>query len=135
MQTQRHDRYVPAPGYRPPTRSYDRPEHKRQTADEIRRVIKPGGRLRGADRGRPDGSRMRLVFFSVQLLDGFETTGESVRGSLPEILQRSEFVDARVHTIFDTLCGSLSLYSASKEYVAHVAREAGRTETCRRTTA
>src|SRR3954468_3582816 len=59
-------------------------EAKADTAEEIRRVLRLGGRTLIADWGRPQDPLMRMMFVNVQLLDGFRNTSSSVAGKLPE---------------------------------------------------
>lgn len=60
---------------------------KRQTANEIARVLRPGRRLVVADPGRPQDPLMRIaVLLTVQPLDGFANTALNVRGELPDVL-------------------------------------------------
>ena len=64
-------------------------EAKADCAEEIRRVLRLGGRVLVADWGRPQDPLMRAVFLNVQLLDGFRNTTSNVRGKLPEFLREA----------------------------------------------
>jgi ubiquinone/menaquinone biosynthesis C-methylase UbiE len=82
-------------------------EAKADTAEEVRRVLRLGGRLLVADWGRPQDPLMRLAFVGIQLLDGVRTTSSNVAGRLPEIfreggLKRVSVVD-RMRTPFGTI--------------------------------
>ena len=57
------------------------PENKHRTLAEIYRVLRPSGELHVSDWGKAQNLTMRLAFLMVQLLDGFETTAENVRGN------------------------------------------------------
>jgi ubiquinone/menaquinone biosynthesis C-methylase UbiE len=82
-------------------------EAKADTAEEIRRVLRLGGRLLIADWGRPQDPLMRTMFLGVQMLDGFRTTQSSVAGRLPEVLREAGLkrvsVDDRMRTPFGTI--------------------------------
>jgi len=47
-------------------------EQKIEVLKEILRVLKPGGRLHIADWGKPSSLVQRVLFYVVQLLDGFD---------------------------------------------------------------
>jgi hypothetical protein len=57
---------------------------------------------------------MRAAFLSVQLLDGFETTGDNVSGRLPEILAGAGLRDVRERRRLRTISGSMVLLSARR---------------------
>ena len=53
---------------------------------------------------------MRAAFLAVQILDGFETTTDNVRGKLPSMMELAGFKDiAETHREM-TMFGTLSLY-------------------------
>jgi ubiquinone/menaquinone biosynthesis C-methylase UbiE len=89
-------------------------EVKRDTADEIRRVLKPGGCLVLADWGRAQDPVMRLAFLPVQLLDGFSNTSSNVRGRLPEMLRDSGLRQVRVCDRMRTPFGTIEVVIASR---------------------
>lgn len=89
-------------------------ENKLRTLQEILRVLKPGGWLHLADWGKPDGSLMRLAFFTVQILDGFATTGDNLKGLIGRFLADSGFEEVGETARFKTLCGALSTWRARR---------------------
>lgn len=89
-------------------------EAKLRTLTAIRDVLKPGGLLHIADWGRAHGPAMRVAFLAVQLLDGFETTTDSVRGRLPSLIARSGFADVAETQRLRTPLGTMSLYRARR---------------------
>lgn len=88
------------------------PDAKRHAAAEAWRVLRPGGELHVADWGAPSGALMRLAFLGVQLLDGFATTDENVRGRLADIFREAGFADVRQAGRVNTMFGTLALYAA-----------------------
>ncbi len=83
---------------------------KHQAATEIRRVLKPGGRLVLADYGRPHDLLMRLlVGATVQLLDGRTTTKLNIAGGLPEVLARSGIAQPRTVERLRTPTGTIEI--------------------------
>ena len=70
-------------------------------------LLDAGGELHVADWGKPHDLLMRLAFLPVQLLDGFATTGDNVRGVLPQMAHEAGFASVeethRRRTVFGTL--------------------------------
>ena len=56
-------------------------DQKRRTLDAMLQVLKPGARLLLVDFGKPANIFLRAGFLFVQLLDGFATTSDNVRGA------------------------------------------------------
>lgn len=89
-------------------------EDKTAAFSEIFGLLRPGGELHVADWGRAQNAAMRVAFLTVQLLDGFRTTTDNVRGRLVPMMQSAGFLDV-VETYREmTLFGTLSLYRARK---------------------
>ncbi|GAB5450272.1 MAG: hypothetical protein Hals2KO_06000 [Halioglobus sp.] len=89
-------------------------DQKRDSLGEIYRVLKPGGRLLVADWGKPSSTRQRLAFFVVQLLDGFETTRDSVEGLLPILMRKAGFIHIDDSRLVPTFLGTVRLFQAEK---------------------
>lgn len=89
-------------------------DNKVRTLREVFRVLKPGGELHVADWGKPQNTLMRVAFLLVQMLDGFNTTADSVNGLLPELFSQAGFEDTQQTDRHITLFGTLALYRARK---------------------
>ena len=87
---------------------------KLKTAREVFRVLKDGGQFHIADWGKPTSRFMRLLFYSIQVLDGFSTTTDNVKGLLPSILEKPGFKHTDISNNFSTVFGTMSLYRAIK---------------------
>ena len=85
-------------------------ENKRRALASVHRLLKPGGELHLADWGLPQNALMRIAFYAVQLLDGFETTRHNVEGRIPELMQEAGFEDVSETHREMTMFGTLSLY-------------------------
>jgi ubiquinone/menaquinone biosynthesis C-methylase UbiE len=83
------------------------------TLREVRRVLAPKGSLHVADWGKPSNALMRALFFTVRLLDGFETTRDSVSGALPELLRAAGYDRVEDTAKFDAPLGTMRLLRAA----------------------
>ena len=64
---------------------------------------------------RPPHGLMRLAFYGIQLLDGFETTRPNVQGRLPELMREAGFSEVRIIRNMATLFGTMTIYAACKQ--------------------
>lgn len=88
--------------------------NKVKTVREVFRVLKPGAELHVADWGRAENFLMRGLFFMVQFLDGFDNTQDHVKGKLISLFEENGFVDVSQQKAYNTIYGTISLYSATK---------------------
>jgi len=89
-------------------------ENKERTLREVFRVLRRGGELHVADWGKAQNWPMRVAFLLVQMLDGFETTADSISGLLPELFRMAGFMEVEESARYMTIVGTLSLYRARK---------------------
>jgi ubiquinone/menaquinone biosynthesis C-methylase UbiE len=87
-------------------------QQKLDSLREIRRVLKPGGRLHIADWGKPSSIVQRGLFLVVQCLDGFESTQDSVEDLLPILLEEAGFVEVARGACVPTILGTIRLIQA-----------------------
>lgn len=90
------------------------PEDKRQTSEEIARVLKPGGALHVADWGCPADPLMRALSLQIRFFDGFEATRDNLSGALPIILERAGLIDAAERAGLRTMFGTLAFFCAKR---------------------
>ena len=81
---------------------------------EIYRVLKPGGELIIADWGKASNLVMRLTFGLVQLLDGFKTTNDNVKGKMLEYISSVGFKNVQITQSINTAIGTFSYFSGRK---------------------
>jgi ubiquinone/menaquinone biosynthesis C-methylase UbiE len=67
-----------------------------------------------ADWGKSTGYVQRLLFYIVQLLDGFTTTQSSVEGKLPEFMRRAGFENITEEGTYKTILGTLRIFKSVK---------------------
>ena len=89
-------------------------KNKLQTLLEVVRVLRLGGELHVVDWGKPRNAFMRMAFCVVQLLDGFESTSDNVKGLLPDLMRQAGLIEASEVQYFNTIYGTLSFYRAQK---------------------
>ena len=89
-------------------------EDKVRTLKEVHRILAPGGELHVADWGKASDALMRLLFFLVQLLDGFKTTQDNVDGLLPDFFSAAGLQDVQETARYATIFGTIALYQARK---------------------
>ncbi len=85
---------------------------KQQALGEIRRVLRPEGRLLLADYDAPRTWLERLAFLPVRLFDGFDATEAHVQGALPVLLQAAGFAAVEVCAEIPTAFGYITAWQA-----------------------
>jgi ubiquinone/menaquinone biosynthesis C-methylase UbiE len=86
---------------------------KHTALTEMRRVLRPDGRLHVADWGQPRGLVPKLGWRGLQLLDGVSTTKALSDGRLPELLHTAGFPDVTPQLRLTIAYGTLELYIAT----------------------
>ena len=87
---------------------------KESSLNEIHRILKPNGVLIIGDWGKPRSKMMRIMFYFVQILDGFATTKDNVDGKLPTYVEKSGFMDVVETGYINTKIGTYCYYKGIK---------------------
>jgi ubiquinone/menaquinone biosynthesis C-methylase UbiE len=93
-------------------------DQKISTIREVYRVLKPHGEIHVADWGKPTSCLMRILFYFIQILDGFESTKDNVQGLLPSIFKDCGFESQSLRNNISTILGTMALYSAIKPKIS-----------------
>ena len=94
--------------------------NKQRTLAEVQRVLKAGGGFFVCDWGKPANPLLRLAFYLVQMLDGFDVTRDNVQGRLPEFIATAGFDQVVVAERISTMLGTLDLIAASSPLASPV---------------
>lgn len=57
---------------------------------------------------------MRAAFLAIQLIDGFKTIRDNLRGKLPGMMEQAGFKDVHVDRRFHTMLGAMEIVRAER---------------------
>lgn len=89
-------------------------ETKLHCLKELNRVLKPNGKLIIGDWGQAKSKWIRFLFYAVQLLDGFKTTNDNVKGLMPQFISDTGFQNVSEVDFINTKIGTYSYYTANR---------------------
>ncbi|MEY4150129.1 MAG: hypothetical protein RL555_733 [Bacteroidota bacterium] len=98
-------------------------EQKQEAFQEFKRILKPGGEVHIADWGKESNFLMRLMFHFVQLLDGYKTTNDNVKGRLPEIIRGAGFNTVNIVKHFNTTLGTVEIFRLRPQALTVIDKE------------
>ena len=84
---------------------------KIRAAEEMYRILKPGGELHVADFGMPQNALMVLIARITRKVEGME---DNIQGLFPHIIYAADFKDIETTTELMTIFGTISLLRAKK---------------------
>lgn len=84
-------------------------EQKLLAFSEFKRILKPNGEIHIADWGKASNIVMRLMFHLVQLLDGYNTTNDNIKGKLPTLIAQAGFDEIYIVQQFNTILGTIEV--------------------------
>ena len=87
---------------------------KKAVFAEVRRVLRPGGRLLLVDWGKPQGLIARIGFFLLRCLDGFATTRDHAEGVLVQRAHEAGFENEAVMGSTATYLGTLDFLRCTR---------------------
>jgi len=76
-----------------------------------------------ADWGKESNFLMRLMFHFVQLLDGYKTTNDNVKGRLPEIIRGAGFNTVNIVKHFNTTLGTVEIFRLRPQALTVIDKE------------
>ena len=89
-------------------------EEKRAGISAMYETLTPGGSLHVADYGLQRTPKMRQRYRLVEKGDGFDNTEPNAQGVLPKLMAEVGFDDVEETHVFETVCGSVSIYRAAR---------------------
>lgn len=89
-------------------------ETKINTLHQMRRVLKPGGKIIIADWGKAKNDFMRIAFGVVQLFDKWGTSKENAKGLIPVYMSDAGFKNVHESGYLNTRLGTFCFYEALK---------------------
>ncbi len=94
------------------------PAETLQTLQEMRRILRPSGRVYVADYGRPASLLARLQFLPVRIMDGWQQTQCNVAGSIPGLLEDAGFTNVCETLVLASILGTIRCLAATPKPAA-----------------